>query len=63
MKLASLVVLAQDDGDVRIARSDTVWVVRRKKGQIWWPYGAAANEAELEQFLSSALGRPIFPDA
>jgi hypothetical protein len=56
-------VLPHPDGEIRVCpineRRWVRWVVRRKRGNIWWPYGAATNEAELEQRLSSALGSPI----
>ena len=52
-------VLPDPGGEIRVCRIGVRWVVRRKRGNVWWPHGAAANEAELEQFLSLALGGPI----
>jgi hypothetical protein len=52
-------VLPHPDGEIRVCPIDTHWVVRRKKGNVWYPYGAAWNEAELERFLSSARGSLI----
>jgi hypothetical protein len=52
-------VLPHPDGEIRVCPIDKHWVVRRKKGNVWYPYGAAWNEAELEQFLSSARRSPI----
>jgi hypothetical protein len=53
-------VLPQEDGEVRISYIRWRWQVRRKTGRISWPFGGASTEAELEEFLASAIGRPIF---
>jgi hypothetical protein len=52
-------VLSRPDGDISVSPIGVRWVVRRQRGNVWWPHGAASNEAELERFLSSALGSPI----
>src|SRR5262245_41076878 len=52
-------VLPQPEGDVRM-EVRIAWEFSRKQGQFWYPAGGAETEAELEQFLSIFLGRPIF---
>jgi len=52
-------VLPHPDGEIRVCPIGVSWVVRRKKGIVWYPHGGAKDEADLEQFLSSALGSPI----
>jgi hypothetical protein len=52
-------VLPHPDGEIRVCWDDARGMVRQVKGDVEKIYGFAWNEAELEQFLSSALGSPI----